>query len=225
MSDKVRQANTALLAKVETGAVLSADESADYRAVYQQVLFDSQTFLARFDGELTVLPDHAMHQPNNTGGNGIAGRHDHHDRSARLNFAGVLASLDALETARTPFGRIVHANAAYKDLVDLISHLGVSPHSVSASYEPPETPWPDAELGSAFEEMMAGFKAAQFQDVNTPGYWSATDAALAAYNRLIGAVQERIITGTAPWERRIARRFLSPQTLAPPVDLERKPRR
>jgi hypothetical protein len=221
MPHDVRQAHLALLEKVEAGAMLTISESAAYRLVIQETLLDSQSFLAAFDRQLSVLPDHAMHAPNNVRSNGIAGHHDHHDLSARSNFSQLLHSLEKLDQARTAVGRIFHANRAQKDLVDLISHMGIALHSVSTPYEEPGLPWPDLALGSHFEEMLKAFKAAQFEQINSSTYWEHVDKALAHYDDLILAIQGRVVGKTARWERRIAGRFNSVQTFAPPVDLKR----
>jgi hypothetical protein len=225
MQKQLRSTHLALLEKVEVGVTLSKEESLQYRHVFQQTLQDSQGFLAAFDRQLTVLSNHAMQDANNVDTHGVAGHHDHHDVSARANFAGLLDSLDQLDQAYTPFGRIIAANRAQKDLVDLISHLGVAPHTVSIGYGAPEIVWRNGILGGQFEEMLKAFKAAQFEPVNSARYWRDVDLALAHYNDLILSVQKHIISRTTSWERRIFGRFLSMQTLAPPVDLNRPLRR
>jgi hypothetical protein len=225
MSNVERAAHLALLEKVEVGAVLTPAESLEYRYIFQKTLQESQRFLGAFDGELTIIPDHAMDMANNVETKGIAGYHDHHDVSARANFAALLQSLLALDQAENAFARMRYANAAQKDLVDLISHMGVAPHTVSVPYLPPAKAWPDAELGAEFEGMMKAFKDAQFEAVNSTAYWAAIDVALENYAALILSVQAHVVAHTAPWERRVAGRFLSPQTLAPPVDLHRPLRR
>lgn len=225
MSDATRAAHRALLARVEAGDRLDGPDSAAYRRLFQGVLHDSQRFLSRFDAELTVLDNHAAGEPNNVSGAGIAGHHDHHDLSARKNFAALLDNLARLAAAEASFERIRLANVLQKDLVDLISHLGVAPHSVSVGYVPPAEPWADPTLGEMFEAMLMAFKAAQFQPVHSTAYWTEVDLALEHYAGLIFAVQSAVHARTTPWERRIAGRFLSPQTLAPPVDLDRQPRR
>ena len=225
MDDDLRQPHAALLVRVEAGDVLTLEDSAAYRAVYQQVLARSQRFLGAFDDELTVLPDHGMGSTNNIAGHGIAGQHDHHDESARRNFDGLLQSLHNLEQATSSWQRIRSANAAQKDLVDLISHLGVAPHTVSVVLEPSPAPWSDPDLGAMFEGMLRAYKQAQFAAVHSPAYWAAVDDALEQYNRLILAVQDRVVARTTAWERRVAGRFLALQTLAPPVDLNRPLRR
>jgi hypothetical protein len=221
MTVKDRKANLSLLLKVENGEELDLSESATYRRLFQKMLQENQAFLSRFDGELTVIDDLAPGIGNNCFGNGVAGRHDHHDVSARSNFAGLLASLANMERAASSIARIRHASAAYKDLVDLISHLGVAPHTMSIPYAPPDEPWPDASLGENFEDMLRFYKGAQFLPVNSKDYWQVIGKAEASYVVLILAVQSRIMAVTGPYERRISGRFLSPQTLAPPVDLDR----
>lgn len=221
LKSEERKAHLELIEKVENGVVLTVVEGLEYRRVFQKILFDSQKFLSAFDTELSVLPNHAMHMNNNIQNTGIVGNHDHHDLSARANFAGLLHSLEMLGQATSAFGRIRHANAAQKDLVDLISHLGVAPHTVSVPYVAPQEQWQDYELGEIFEAMLKDFKAAQFVPVNGPAYWAAVDAALAKYALTIATVQQRVISHTTSWERRLAGRFLSMQTLAPPVDLDR----
>jgi hypothetical protein len=166
-----------------------------------------------------------MDMANNVETMGIAGQHDHHDVSASANFAALLGSLDALDHASNAFSRIRYANAAQKDLVDLISHMGVAPHTVSVPYVAPTKAWPDAEVGGEFEGMMRAFKEAQFEPVNSIPYWAAIDLALKNYAALILSVQTHVVGHTQTWERRVAGRFLSPQTLAPPVDLNRPLRR
>jgi hypothetical protein len=221
MQKEVRDQHLAILEKVESGAALTLTESLEYRKIFQATLLDSQSFLAAFDDQLSVLPDHAMQDANNIEGLGIAGHHDHHDQSARSNFRALLNSLEHLDQARTPIGRVFNTNAVQKDLVDLISHMGVAPHTVSVPYAEPNEPWPDAALGSIFEDMLKAFKAAQFELINTPAYWQHVDKALAHYDDLILAVQGRVVAKTARWERRIAGRFNSVQTFAPPIDLNR----
>jgi hypothetical protein len=225
ISRQERAAHEALLQKVEAGDILTAEESIVYRHIYQKILRDSQSFLSMFDAELTIIPDHNMTMPNNVLTMGIVGLHDHHDTSARANFSGLLQSLQGLDHASDFLMRIYYANAAQKDLVDLISHMGVAPHTVSVVYVAPEKPWTDIALGDEYEAMMMSFKAAQFQPVNSPSYWAAVDVALAHYGALILAVQKKIQARTSSLERKVAGRFLSLQTMAPPVDLHRPLRR
>jgi hypothetical protein len=225
MRKEMRADNLALIEKVEQGTELSAAESTTYRALFQTTLQESQKFLSWFDAELSILPDQSMEISNNVNTMGIAGRHDHHDISARKNFAALLKTLADLNKADGSFARIKLANAAQKDLVDLISHMGVAPNTISVPYVPPENPWPNPELGEHFEAMMMAFKKAQFAAVNSAPYWQAVDEALSHYAALILAVQKQVQVHTSVWQRRIAGRFLAIQTLAPPVSIDRPLRR
>jgi hypothetical protein len=221
MNEKTRVLHDPLFSKVEAGTELSDAESKQYRILFQTILHDSQGFLGIFDRELSVLSDHAMERPNNAAGLGIPGLHDHHDVSARKNFARLLASLESLDAGGNPLSRIFYANAAQKDLVDLISHLGVAPHTVSVGYETLDAPWPDAHLGQIFEMMVVQYKQSQLERVNSQTYWKAVDEATSRYAALILLVQDRIWLKTSSWERRIAGRFNAIQTFAPPIDLTR----
>jgi hypothetical protein len=225
MRKEVRAEHLALLQKVESGEVLSETESIEYRHIFQNTLHDSQRFLSSFDGQLTILDDVEMSTSNNVAGQGIAGHHDHHDVSARENFQAMLHSLQSLEQTSSSFSRIASANMVQKDLVDLISHMGIAPHSVSVPYVPPDRLWADSALGDKFEAMTRAFKDAQFSPINSPPYWAAIDEALAKYGDLILAVQTRVVAHTSSLERRIAGRFMSFQTGAPPVDINRPMRR
>lgn len=226
MADEAfKKANSGLLADVESGVILSKDNSVRYRHLFQDILHEHQNYLARFDAQLSVIADHAMQTDNNTQGQGISGHHDHHDLSALANFEEMLLSIEKLNTSRTFISRIVYANFVQKDLVDLISHVGVAPHTVSVGYEAPDQPWLNLALGAQFEAMLKAYKSAQFELVNSPQYWAAIDQGQSAYGLLILSVQEIVFSKTARWERRIAGRFLSLQTLAPPVDLVPSKRR
>lgn len=221
MSEELRAGNLPLLEKVEKGVVLSAAESANYRAVFQQNLLESQSFLGRFDGELTVLNDWRMGAVNNVGTDGIAGKHDHHDESARRNYEDVERALARLDGASGPLAflqRIAAINLANKSLADIISHMGVAPHTVSVAYEAPSKTWREQVTGDAFEAMMKAYKASQFQLVNSASYWQSVDQAVQQYALLVGEVQVRLQAKSSWWERRIAGGFLAPQTLAPQID-------
>lgn len=225
MKAETRIANLALLQKVEQGAVLTEEESQIYRHLFQTVLQQSQSFLARFDGELSVLPDHDMAHANNVSGYGIAGLHDHHDLSARRNFVALQDELRQAEQATNPVSRVLALNAVQKDLVDLISHIGVAAHTVSTPYESPTQPWREVELGELFESYIKHTKQAQFAAIHSPAYWQGVDEALADYTGLIIAVQNRLKAASSPVEMRIAGYFNGFQTLAPPISLHRKLRR
>ncbi len=221
MDEAIRQQHLTLLKKVETGAELTAENSARYRAIFQSNLAQSQSFLGRFDQELTILEDWQMSADNNVGQAGITGKHDHHDRSARLNFADVERSLSIIDKSTGGFGyvqRIRAINLAYKSLADVISHLGVAPHTVSVAYELPAVALRDPTLGSLFETVLRNYKNAQFETVNSTAYWRYVDRAVNDYARLVEQVQKRVHAKSTWWERRIAGRFLSLQTLAPMIE-------
>ena len=221
MDDVQRNDNLALLLKVEVGQVLSASESATYRSLFQKTLFDGQRFLGRFDGELTVLQDVEMESANNVGSLGINGNHDHHDVSARRNYKDVeiaLLQLDSSQGFLGSFNRIKAINLAQKSLADIISHMGVAPHTISVPYRLPGQLWREDVTSGTFENMVRAYKDSQFLEVNSAAYWEKVDEAVAGYALLVHQVQNRLWQKSAWWERRIAGRFLDFQTLAPQID-------
>jgi hypothetical protein len=220
MANNIYAANAALLAKVEGGAELTSDESKTYRSLIQSTLFKKQKILSLVDSSLTVLPDMGMDKMNNVDVLGIAGSHDHHDTSASNNFSVMLDELTKVESASgvlAPLIRIKNANAAYKDLLDILPHLSVAVQSIDLPLAPPAS-WPDADLGGKFNAVLAAFKLAQFATVNSPAYADALHTGLDAYDALVLAVQARIVAKTNSFERHIAGRFMAIQTLAPSLD-------
>ncbi len=221
MENDIYAANAALLAKVESGAELTIDESKTYRSLIQSTLFQKQKILSLVDSSLTVLPDAGMDKMNNVAVLGIAGNHDHHDTSASNNFSAMLYELNKVESAGglfAPLIRIKNANAAYKDLLDILPHLSVALQSIDLPLAPPAN-WPDTDLGAKFNAVLVAFKLAQFSPVNSPAYVAALHAGLDAYDALVLAVQARIVANTNSFERHIAGRFMSTQTLAPSLDM------
>jgi len=222
-----RIANAVLLGTVESGRVLSSAESKAYRLLYQETLRENQRYLALFDGELTVRQDHGIGERNNVDGTGIEGAHDHHDASARANFAKLLSSLRAIETADGVLGtltRIRQARSAYKNLTDIVLHLGTAPHTKSVAYQKPDRPWPDQGLGARFESMLEAFKAAQFADVNSAAYVAAVHRALDGYDEIVAETQARVGRRLGPVEQRLAGRWLSLQSLSPTPSADLRPR-
>lgn len=222
MANDIYAANAALLAKVESGAELTTEESHTYRGLIQSTLFQKQKILSLVDSSLTVLPDVGMDKMNNVDILGIAGRHDHHDTSASNNFSAMLDELGKVESANGPFApliRIKNANAAYKDLLDILPHLSVAVQSIDLPLAPPAS-WPDADLGGKFNAVLTAFKLAQFAPVNSPAYAAALHTGLDAYDALVLAVQARIVANTNNVERHIAGRFLAIQTLAPSLEMD-----
>ncbi len=222
MANDIYAVNAALLAKVESGVELSIDESKTYRTLIQSTLLQKQKILSLVDSSLTVLPDIGMDKMNNVDAMGIVGRHDHHDTSASNNFSAMLDELAKVESASgmlAPLIRIKNANAAYKDLLDILPHLSVAVQSIDLPLAPPAM-WPDADLGGKFNAVLAAFKLAQFAPVNSQPYASAIHAGLDAYDALVLAVQARIVARTSSFERHIAGRFMAMQTLAPSLEMD-----
>jgi hypothetical protein len=219
LGKNIRLANLALFKKVEDGTELSEEESAEYRKLYQEIVFSNQRFFWSYDHQVTVMPDVGMHMANNVGGHGIAGMHDHHDASARINLdllKGNLARIDAASGPMAAPVRIYSAIKAYKNLTDLMLHFGTVPQTVSVGYMPESVP-PEDTLGASFETMLREYKAAQFAPVNSPAYVSALHSALAAYDGMIIEVQNHVRARLGPWERTLAGRWLSWQSLTPPM--------
>jgi antitoxin (DNA-binding transcriptional repressor) of toxin-antitoxin stability system len=217
MTDEQRQQHSELLRTVEAGSELPADRSTAYRELYQAALRNNQSRLGIFDPNLTVETNHRMQEANNVGGKGIPGDHDHHDFSARSNFATLTEALGRIEAADGLFGsltRVGHANRAYKNLTDIILHLGTAPHTVSVGYRPPAQP-PRDQLGTDFEAMLRAYKAAQFAPVNSQIYAAQVHRALDAYDRMVLTVQGRVNAKLSPIERRLAGRWLALHTLSP----------
>lgn len=226
MTAEVRERNKALLERVERGQELSLADSRAYRALYQDTLRINRAMLARFDPDLTVRVDLKMGNPNNVGGRGVAGDHDHHDDSAGRNFADLQEALGIIERSRGLFGspwRIRQANRAYKELTDIILHMGTAPHTVSIGYVPVPVA-PGDPLAQAFDRMMRAYKAAQFAPVNSPAYVAEVRRAMDAYDSLVLQTQARIVAALSPLEQKLAGRWLAPHTLSPAPDPEIRPR-
>lgn len=216
-----RNAALDLFTKVERNQELSDAESARYRVAYQTIIFEKQSTLRRFDSSLTVLADVEMDRPNNVGGSGISGHHDHHDASVRANLASLtreLAALDGAPVLRARFGAL-----AYKDLSDILAHLGTVPHTKSTPYRAPDRPLGEIErLG---EESLRAFKAAQFARVNSRDYWTAVFAGLDRFDQLAAAVQQTVNSKLNPLEQRISGRWGGVPSLGPWLLVSSEPRR
>lgn len=204
-----------LFQRVEQGQVLSGEQSAQYRLVYQELLRRHQRRLRRFDRNLTVLPDVGMQVRNNVDGRGIQGSHDHHDESSRSNFRDLRDALHQLETDGSA-GSVRHAIYAYKDLRDILLHLATAPQTKSILYQEPEAP-PRDSLDVLFENVLREYKLAQFEAVNSPGYTEHVANALDSYDRLVLAVQERVYAHLSPLERTLAGTWIGWQSLSPGV--------
>ncbi len=219
LGKKIRFENLALFEKVEKGTELTESESAEYRRRYQQIVLNNQLFFWSYDHQVTAMPDVGMDMPNNAGGQGVAGNHDHHDVSARINLdllKGNLARIDAASGVMASPARILAAIKAHKNLTDLMLHFGTVPQTVSVPYV--ETPVPLGDtLAANFETMLREYKTAQFAPVNSPAYVNALHAALGAYDKMIVEVQDHVRSKLGPWERTLAGPWLSWQSLTPPM--------
>ena len=207
LGKKTREANLALFEKVERGQELKPDESAAYRVLYQSILKDKQSELELLDHQLTVLTNFRPEEKNNVGTLGIEGSHDHHDSSAGANLAELRHDLERLESASgvtASYVRVRAAISANKDLTDIIQHMATAPQTKSVPNEP-EAPF-DA-LQRQFESMMAHYKRAQFEPVNSPAYVSEVHLALDSYDAMVALVQDRIYGHLGPLERSLSGRW------------------
>ena len=215
LGKKTRQANLALFEKVERGQELTAQESAEYRVLYQSILKDKQWELAKLDHELTVLTNYEPEEKNNVGTLGIEGAHDHHDASSAANLAALKRDLEVLDRsagAMASYARVRAAIRAWKDLDDIILHMATGPQTKSVPREPEA---PADELQAQYESMMLHFKRAQFEPVNSPAYVTEVHQALDKYDALVALVQDRISARLGPFERSLSGRWGSWRSLAP----------
>ena len=215
LGKKTRKANLALFEKVESGQPLSAEESAAYRVLYQSILRDKQFALKLIDHQLTVLTDLRLGEQNNVGTHGIAGSHDHHDASAASNLSALRDDLVRLEHASgvmASYTRVRAANSAYKNLTDVIEHMGTAPQTKSVPNEPQP---PVDELQQQFESMMLHYKRAQFESVNSQAYVAEVHQALDSYDVLVTLVQDRIYGHLGPLERSLSGQWGSWRSLGP----------
>jgi len=215
LGKKIREENLTLFEKVERGEPLSAGESADYRVLYQSILRSKQSEFRKIDHELTVLTDYMPREKNNVGTLGIEGSHDHHDASAEANLAALRQDLDRIETASgvtASLTRVRAAVAAWKDLDDIILHMATAPQTKSVPRQPEAA---SDQLQVQYETMMAHFKRAQFEAVNSPAYATEVHAALDQYGAMVVLVQDRIYAHLGPLERSLSGRWGSWRSLAP----------
>jgi len=215
LGKQIREENLPLFEKVERGEPLSEGESADYRVLYQSILRGKQSEFKKIDRELTVLTDYMPQQKNNVGTLGIEGSHDHHDASAEANLAALRKDLERMENASGMLASLTRVNAAiaaWKDLDDIILHMATAPQTKSVPRAPEA---PADELQAQYEPMMAHFKRAQFEPVNSPAYATEVHAALDRYDAMVVLVQDRIYAHLGPLERSLSGRWGSWRSLAP----------
>ncbi len=209
----VRQTALPLFLRVERDQPLTDADSRSYRVLYQGIILSRQATLRRFDRNLTVLTDVDMDRPNNVGGNGIAGSHDHHDVSVRSNLADLTAEVATVQHSGFTPTRVRNAILAYKDLSDTLAHLATVSHTKSTPYRP--RVGPASEIESLGEESLREFKTVQFAAVNSPEYWRAMFRALDRFDALALRVQHDLDASLTPVERKLAGRWGSPQSLGP----------
>jgi hypothetical protein len=219
LGDDVRSRNVPLFVKVESGTELTDIETLEYRKLYQEIIFNNQRLFKTYDGQVAVLTDAAPQTANNIGGKGIMGHHDHHDASARANLKLLkenLASIDNASGIAAPWTRVFSAAKAHKNLTDIMLHLGTAPQTVSVQYAPMPVE-PGDLLADEFETVLREYKAAQFAPMNSLANVKALHAALDAYDRMVAQVQTRTRAKLGPVERTLAGRWLSWQSLTPPL--------
>lgn len=218
---KRRHQHKTIFEKVEQGEKLTSTEGQEYRQIYQELLFENQTFFRRFDSQLVAIADLEMNQPNNIGSQGVEGHHDHHDQSSRNNFMQIeksYAALNAQSVTTTHFfslARIKHAITIYKNLNDILFHLATVPHTKSIHYQPlAEDLSPEGQL---FESMLQDFKAAQFMEINSAEYQTKISHALVEYQQLISISEARVHQYLSPIELKIVGCWGGWQSLTPKV--------
>lgn len=213
-----------LCAKVRNGDRLTDEESIAYRLLYQEVIFREQKILKRLDSNLTVIHDFGMSLPNNVHGRGIAGSHDHHDASVHSNLADMEQSIQVIRDHHaTTIARVRAGIFLYKDLSDVLSHLGTVPHTKSTPYQPPERQL--GKLEQQGEESLRAFKTAQFANINSDEYWSALKRGLDSFDVLALDVQSTLDGNLTPMERHLVGRWGSFQSLGPWLARGSTPRR
>lgn len=208
----LRRQHLALFTKVERGEVVSDSDAIQYRLLFQHILDGQQSFFRRFDKELSVLTDVGMSDANNVGGKGIAGAHDHHDASARSNYADLRAQLDRIAGTRSSAVSVYHGILAYKDTRDILFHLAPAAHSKSVPYVPPTAP-PRDTLDTLFETLLREYKLAQFEPINSPLFRQHVIVALDNYDALVQEVQRRVYAHQSPVQRTITGTFTGWQSL------------
>ena len=221
---KLRAEEPLLTSKVEHDIVLDDAESAGYRAAYQQIILLEQPTLHRLDRNLTVMNNVQMDRPNNIGGIGIAGSHDYHDQSVRSNLNDLTEEVNAAENpANSSLTKVWSAILAYKDLSDTLSHLATMPHTKSTAYLPPAFKPIGYQIEG--EAILRDFKSAQFASINSDAYWANLWRGLDRYDLLAIDVQTRLHRALTPFQRHLAGRWDSVQSLGPFLAQHAVPRR
>lgn len=218
---KVRQAHLPLFEKVEKGKPLTEAETQEYRQLYQALLLQHQNFFSHFDAQLVAITNLGMDQPNNVGGQGIEGHHDHHDESSRNNFSEIEASYMVLDEISHQlhtffsFKRVNHAIAIYKNLNDILFHLATVPHTKSIHYHPAGNHL--SADHQRFEHMLYKFKSAQFVIINSVEYQKNIHDALDEYEKLVLHSEKIVHQHLSPLELKLVGYWGGWQSLTPRV--------
>ncbi len=208
----------ALMQRVAAGQALDETQSARYRIAIQSVLARHQTMFRLLDNNIVFATDVGPNAANNCGGFGIAGRHDLHSASASSNFAELEASLAAL-SQRGFWGRIRHANRAYKSLTDLMVHLAPASVSVMQADQPPLPENANPDRAAAFDTFRRAMAEAGFSAINSPAHNASIAGATRAFETLVRQVQMAVTSRLSPFEQRLAGRWLAPQSISPRLNL------
>ncbi|MDZ7905845.1 MAG: hypothetical protein U5N55_08840 [Cypionkella sp.] len=209
-----------LMRRAAAGHILNVAESARYRIAIQTVLAQHQTMFRLLDNNIIFATDAGPNMPNNCGGLGISGRHDLHSASAASNFAEMEASLAALSQSGF-WGRVRHANRAYKSLTDLMVHLAPAAVSVMQADQPPLPDTANRTRAAAFDRFRSAMTRAGFSLINSPDYKAAIGQAMAAFEVMALEVQDAVTLQLTPTEQRLAGRWLAPQSISPRLELDR----
>lgn len=216
---KTRENLIEVFLKVENGEELTEEDNIEYRLMFQKILKDNQEKLNYFDKNLTVIADLDMKKNNNVKGLGVDGSHDHHDASARSNFADLWASLKLLQRKdEGMMTRISNAITAYKDTTDILLHLATVPHTKSTRYDKPKDLLERTNLEQDAEEVIRLFKKAQFSPVNSKEYRKSIHGALDKYDQIILQVQEIIHGELRPLERTLVGTWGAWQSFGPSLE-------
>lgn len=209
-------ANKALFDCVAQGKTLSEAQSKAYRRTYQAQLLHDQAHFVRLDKNLQLRRDQGMTLPNNAGGHGIAGQHDHHDASASDNLQDIARALNGLQTAGF-VARTFAANGIYKDLVDLMVHMAPAVHTVGLMTGDPLPDIAHTRLRESYQRFYRQMKKAQSVPLNSQDYWMAIEEGLAAYGDMVALIETEVWQWNGPLSHAISGRWLSLQTIAPPL--------
>lgn len=218
---QLRNQHQPLFEKVEKDLPLSERECENYRNLYQALLLQNQHRFGLLDAQLSVVENLAMTEKNNVGSFGVEGKHDHHDLSSRNNFTEIHKSIHYLQqNSRNKdwifsLSRVEQALSIYKNLNDVLFHLGTVPHTKSVVYIPANA---GAEpMQKLFESMLFHFKRAQFLVINSPEYREQLKLALEEYQQLVEMSQRIVHENLSPLELKLVGNWGGWRSLTPDV--------